>query len=247
MFDLIDIHCHTLFNVDDGAINEDTMKSMLDTAYSDGIKAICFTPHFKIYEFDDDKDIEIYHSHINDSFNFAISYTKEKYPDMELFLGNEIMYHNEILDSIKNKHCMSLNNSSFVLVEFQPTISAFELENAVLRILRAGYKPIIAHIERYNALIKKNELVSELRNMGALTQVNARSILKFKFGKIARFIKRVLKEKQVDIVASDAHDNVVFTQQLSKAMLYVSKNYGEKFANKIFSSTQKSILNNKKL
>lgn len=246
MFDLVDIHCHTLFNVDDGAKDEDTMKSMIDTAYSDGIRTICFTPHFKIYEFDTEEDCIDYNTSIRNSFNVAQSYVKEKYSDMELFLGNEIMYHSDILDSIKNEFCISLNNSSYVLVEFHPFVTAFDLENSISRILRTGYRPVIAHIERYNILIKNPALVSELRNMGALTQMNARAIVRFKFGKIARFIKKVLKNKQVDVVASDAHDNIVFSQQLSKAMLHVSKTYGEKYAQKIFSSTPRVILGTEK-
>ena len=246
MFDLVDIHCHTLFNVDDGAKDENTMKSMIDTAYNDGVRTICFTPHFKIYEFDTEEDFTNYNESIRSSFEVAKLYVKEKFPDMELYLGNEVMYHSDILDSIKNGFCMSLNSGSFVLVEFPPHVTTFDLINSISRILRTGYRPIIAHIERYNVLIKNPEIVSELRNMGALTQMNARAILRFKFGKIARFIKRVLKSKQVDVVASDAHDDVVFSQQLSKAMLRVCKFYGEKYAQKIFSSTPKSILHIKK-
>lgn len=247
MFDLVDIHCHTLFGVDDGATDEAIMKSMLDAAYSDGIRAICFTPHFKTYEFNSDSDIESYQNDIRESFSIAESYVRDEHPDMRLYLGNEIMYHNEILDSLKAKYCTSLNGSSYALVEFQPSISAFELESAVLRILRTGYRPVIAHIERYNALIKKPELVKELRDMGALTQVNARAILRFKLGKIAKFIKMVLKSKQVDVVASDAHDNSIFTQQLSKSMLFVSKHYGDAYARKIFSTVPMAILNNEKI
>ena len=247
MFDLVDIHCHTLSEVDDGAIDENTMKSMLDAAYSDGIRTICFTPHFKIYEFDNDEDVYAYQKNIETVFLKASSYIKTSYPDMRLYLGNEIMYHNEILDSLKERKCASLNDSSYVLVEFQPSISAFEIENAVMRILRAGYKPVIAHIERYGALIKKPELVNELRNMGALTQVNARSILKFKIGKIAKFIKKVLKNRQVDVIASDAHDSSIFTQQLSKSMLFISKIYGESFAKRIFHTVPMAILNNEKI
>lgn len=247
MFDLVDIHCHSLFSVDDGAIDENTMKSMLDVAYSDGIRTICFTPHFKTYEFQDDTDVCAYKEDINRSFSVASSYISEAHPDMKLFLGNEIMYHNEILSSLKEKKCYSLNNSSYVLIEFQPSISAFEIESAVLRILRAGYRPVIAHIERYSALIKKPELVKELRSMGALTQINARAILKFKIGKIAKFIKLVLKFKLVDVVASDAHDNSIFTQQLSKSMLFVSKHYGDAYAKKIFSTVPSAILNNENI
>ena len=246
MFDLVDIHCHALSCVDDGAGNEETMKAMLDAAYSDGIKAICFTPHFKIFEFNDSEDIDSYNDTISSSYELACAYARESYPDMTLYLGNEIMYHDEILNSLKSKSCRSLNNSSYILVEFQPTVTAFDIENAVIRILRKGYIPVIAHIERYSALIKKPELVYELRGMGALMQVNARGILKFKFGKIAKFIKTVLKTKQVDIVASDAHDNSIFAPALSKAMLFVAKRYGEKYAEKIFSKIPYKILNNEK-
>lgn len=246
MFDLVDIHCHALSCVDDGAGDEETMKSMLDTAYSDGIRAICFTPHFKIFEFDSDEDIEQYNHLVSSSYNLACSYIKEKYPDMALYLGNEIMYHDEILNSLNSKSCKSLNGSSYILVEFQPTVTTFDIENAVIRILRKGYIPIIAHIERYSALLKKPELIYELRSMGALMQINARGILKFKFGRMARFIKDVLRKKQVDIVASDAHDNSIFAPNLSKAMLYVSKHYGEKYAEKIFSKVPYAVLSNKK-
>lgn len=244
LFDLVDIHCHSLFGVDDGAVDENTMKSMLDAAYSDGIRTICFTPHFKTYEFQDDMDIQSYKDDVKRSFSVASSYVNEVHPDMKLFLGNEIMYHNEILSSLKENKCDSLNNSSYVLIEFQPSITAFEIESAVLRVLRAGYRPVIAHIERYGALIKKPELVKELRSMGALTQINARAILGFKIGKIAKFIKMVLKSKLVDVVASDAHDNSIFTQQLSKSMLFVSKHYGDAYAKKIFSTVPSAILNN---
>lgn len=244
MFDLVDIHCHSLSNIDDGANNESIMKSMLDIAYNDGIKTLCFTPHFKIFEFRDIEDVKDYQNEINKSFVLAVEYAKEKYPDMQLFLGNEIMYHNEIFDSLANNDCRSLNDSSYILVEFHPSTSSFDIEKAISRILRKGYRPVIAHIERYSALLKKPELIDDLRNMGALMQVNARGILKFKIGKVARFIKSALKKKQVDIVASDAHDNTIFVPNLSKAMLVVAKHYGEKYAEKIFSKNPKAVLNN---
>ncbi len=244
MFDLVDIHCHSLSNIDDGASNESVMKDMLDIAYNDGIKTICFTPHFKTFEFRDTEDVKEYQKEIDTSYMLAIAYAKEKYPDMELFLGNEVMYHNEIFDSLTDSHCRCLNDSSYILVEFHPSTSSFDIEKAISRILRKGYRPVIAHIERYSALLKKPEFIAELRNMGALMQVNARGILKFKIGRVARFIKTVLKKKQVDIVASDAHDNSIFTPNLSKAMSFVAKHYGEKYAEKIFSKNPKAVLNN---
>ncbi len=247
MFDLVDIHCHALSRVDDGARDELTMKAMLDTAYKDGIKIICFTPHFKTYEFRDNDDIADYHKQINESFDIAKQYASEKYPDMALYLGNEIMYHNEIISSLSSLDCKSLNEGSYILVEFQPSVTCYDIELAISKILRKGYRPIIAHIERYSALIKKPELVSELRSMGALMQINSRGITSFKFGKIARFIRGLLKKKQVDIVATDSHDNSFFSPNLSKSMSYVSKHFGEKYAEKIFSKNALMVLSNEKI
>ena len=247
MFDLVDIHCHALSNVDDGASDEGVMKAMLDAAYNDGIRTVCFTPHFKTYEFRDIEDIKSYNSLINDNFEIAKAYVNEKYPDMMLFLGNEIMYHNEIFESLKLQECRSLNQSSYVLIEFQPSASAYDIENAVSRVLRKGYRPVIAHIERYSALVKNPNLVGELRDMGALMQVNSRGILKFKLGKIARFLKLILKKKQVDIIASDAHDNSVFSPILSKTMQFVAKHYGDKYAERIFNKNPLAVLNNEKI
>ena len=247
MFDLVDIHCHALSNVDDGAASEEAMKAMLDIAYNDGIKSICFTPHFKTYEFASEEEIRTYIHSIDENFLLAKEYATEKYSDLNLFLGNEIMYHSDFFDSLESDFCKSINRSSYVLIEFQPSTSRYDIENVISRILRKGYKPVIAHIERYSAFVRKPDLVFELRSLGAVMQVNARSILKFRFGKIARFLKLLLKRRQVDVVASDGHDSSIFTPTLSKSMLYVSKKYGENYAEKIFSKNPLSILNNEKI
>ncbi|MBO5287713.1 MAG: PHP domain-containing protein [Clostridia bacterium] len=247
MFSLIDLHCHTLFDVDDGARNEQMMKDMLDSAYSDGIRAICFTPHFKIYEFSSDDEIYSYIKQIESSFNVARQYVSAKYNDLQLFLGNEIMYHSDVFDSLSSKKCNFLANSAYALLEFSPDTSAFEIRNTVSKLLRKGVRPVIAHIERYSALVKDFSLVEELKDMGALLQVNSRAILRFKLGKVARLIKTVLKKHMVDIVASDAHNSSSFPQRLSKACDFVAKRYGSNYAKRIFHDTPLAILNNEKI
>ena len=246
MFNLVDIHCHTLSRVDDGAENSTMMKKMIDTAYADGIRKICFTPHFKIYEFKNEDDIAAYNNLIKQIFKIATEYANERYPDLTLCLGNEIMYHNDFIDSLQSNHCCSLNGSNYVLVEFLPSVTAFDLSNSVSRILRKGYIPLIAHIERYGALVKNRDLLFELKNMGALFQVNAQSVSKIKFGKTASFLKNAFKDNLVDVIASDAHDDSSFSQVLSKAYFYISKHFGDTYAKKIFCDNPTAILNNEK-
>ena len=244
MYDFIDLHCHILCNVDDGAKDTDTMKKMLDIAYSDGIKTICFTPHFKIYRFDNDDDISKYNQAITYYFEMAMEYAKDAHPDMKLFLGSEIMYHNDILDSLTSKKCCTIAGSSYVLIEFSPHISSYDLRASTLKLLRKGFKPIIAHVERYDVLVKDFSLLSDLKDAGATIQINGSSITDLRFGKTSRFIQKALKSRLVDIVSTDSHDPKIFCPTLSKAYKKVSKLCGEDYAKRIFHDNQLIILRN---
>lgn len=244
MIDFVDLHCHALFRVDDGARDEEIMKKMLDIAYTDGTRYVCFTPHFKIYEFDSEDDVFTQMQRLDRRFKVACDYVSEKYPDMKLFLGNEIMYHSDISESLSTQKCHFLGNSSVALIEFDPDSSAYEIENTVFKLLRKGVRPLIAHVERYTAFVKDISFAKSLKESGALLQVNARGIIKFKLGKVARFIRQALKQHLVDVVASDAHNDTGFTPQLSKAYHLVCKKHGEAYANKIFHHKPLAILMN---
>lgn len=244
MYSFIDLHCHILCNVDDGAKDTDTMKKMLDIAYSDGTKTICFTPHFKVYKFDSDEEILQYNKAINHYFKIAEEYAQSKYPDMNLYLGNEIMFHTDISDSLATKKCSTLSDSSFVLIEFPPHISSYDLRTATLKLLRKGFTPVLAHVERYEAFVKDFSLLEDLKDAGAIIQVNASSITDLRFGKTARFLQKALKNKLVDIVCSDSHDAKILSPVLSKAHKRVLKAYGEDYAKKIFHDNQLLILPN---
>lgn len=244
--EFVDIHCHALFRVDDGAKNEEMMKNMLRAAYEDGTRYLCFTPHFKIHEFDDENEVIEQKKRLDRRFKVALTYAEENLPDFKLFLGNEVMYHNGADESLYTKKCNFLGDSSFALIEFSPNSSGFEIENAVIRLLRKGIRPVIAHVERYSAFVKDLELISSLHESGALLQVNAGSITEFKHGKTARFLKRIFKKHLVDIVASDAHDDSDFPPCLSNAYSSIVKRYGNDYADKIFHLTPLSVLLNEK-
>ena len=247
MCSMTDLHCHTLCLVDDGAKDATEMQKMLDTAYADGIRNICFTPHFKRHHFADDADIDAYNSKINESFQLALEYVEDKYPDMKLFLGNEIMYHHDIYDSISRGHCLRIANGAYVLVEFVPTMPFFEIRTALSNLLRKGVRPILAHIERYNDLVSDIDRVVELKELGVLIQVNASSITRFKFGKSAKFIKSLFKRSLVDLIATDAHDAKFFSQSMSKAVSLIDKRYGNSMAIKVSQTIPNMILANKQI
>jgi protein-tyrosine phosphatase len=243
---MVDLHCHALFNIDDGATDFDVMAKMLRIAYDDGIRDICFTPHFKQYLFKNDDDIRLYVQKIDGHFKLATEHAVANYPDLNLYIGNEIMFHHDILDSICSKKCFTISNTSFVLVEFKPSTPFFEMQSALSNLLRKGFSPVLAHVERYADLVKDFSKVRELSEIGVLIQVNASSILKFRFGKSARFIKKLFKHSLVDLIATDAHDAENYSPVMSSAVALISKKYGEQVAKKVSCTIPKMILSNQK-
>jgi len=163
---------------------------------------------------------------------------------MNLTLGNEILYHHDIYDSIKSKRCRKLGDTSYLLMEFLPSTSYFDMDNAVTSIMRKGIRPLIAHVERYNELLEKPARVKELKESGALIQINASSITKFKFGPTAKFIKKLFKNSLVDVVATDAHSPRNHKPVMHEAYMIIEKKYGEKIARKVFCDKPKKIFDN---
>lgn len=239
-----DLHCHILGCVDDGARDEKEMKEMLDIAYGDGIRTICFTPHFKQYEFSGVGEISSYNERISESFDTAKEYVSGKYPDMHLFLGSEIMYHHDISNSLSSSFCKSMAGTPFVLVEFDTNISFFDMRSASSALLRNGLRPIIAHVERYGCLIKNPKRLAELKDLGALIQVNANRIKKFAFGKVSSFLKYALKRSLVDFIATDAHRASTSPPEIARAYGIVKNLCGVDYANKICCENAEKILNN---
>jgi protein-tyrosine phosphatase len=184
---------------------------------------------------------------LNRRFKVACDYVDEKYPDLHLFLGNEIMCHSDASESLSAKRCHFLGDTSYALVEFDPDASAYEIESSILKLLRKGIRPLIAHVERYSAIVKDFSFAQALKDYGALFQVNARSISNFKFGRIAKFLKLAFKKSLIDVVASDAHNASSFPPQLSKAYEIIVKHYGYEYANSIFHSKPLAILMNEQI
>ena len=247
MLEAADIHCHMLGNVDNGAKDYDEMKQMIDIAYADGTRHICFTPHFKIYHFKNEDSIRAYNERINDAFMEAKEYAVEKYQDLSIYLGSEVMYNSDVIDSLDSYHCRRLNGGSYLLIEFQPNVSLYDIRNGITKILKNGFTPIVAHVEKYLELLEKPNFAWELKQFGAVLQVNASSIEKMRFGKTARFLKFLFKKSYVDVVASDAHSYNTYKPGLSKAAAKITKLYGEDVAKKVCSATPLAILNNCKL
>ncbi|MBR4872725.1 MAG: hypothetical protein IKV00_02690 [Clostridia bacterium] len=235
MCNFVDIHCHALCGVDDGARNEAMMYAMLESAYRDGTRALCFTPHYGLEDAASREQLE-------ESFARARAYCEERLPDLALYLGNELSYRFGCREAVLEKKCLTLAQTRYVLVDFFAAGDASTVFRGVEEIFNAGYLPLVAHVERYGFFWNHYRDVIRLSEMGALLQVNASSILTHSLSGVARTTRRILSDGLADVVASDAHDVEVRPPVLSESYRAVCDKYGEEYAKILFFENPARIL-----
>lgn len=238
MENFFDIHCHILPGIDDGSSTMDETMAMIETAYKDGIRSIVATPHFHPRRG---------HGTARKAMPRIEMVRNEAagaYPDLKIYSGCEIYYCHDILEKVKSGEILTLNNSDYVLIEFSFTEELRKIKSGLNKFLLSGYNPILAHVERYDELVKNPETLDELTEAGVYLQINADSLLGKLGGARRRFVKKLLKDGMVSFIASDAHDCKKRAPLLSKAAAYVEKKYGRDTAERIFIENPKKVIDN---
>lgn len=223
-----DLHNHMLFGVDDGAKTEEDMQRIIEASYADGVRHLCFTPHHHPGFFGHNTE------QILISFQHAQNFVKETFPDLNLYLGNELRYDRGCTDWVRQGQCSTLNGTRYLLVDFLYPESAEHIMDAMRQVLNTGYLPVLAHAERYENFHRDLREVERLRSWGVRIQIDAQSPLGgLGFGSKKRS-RRILSEGLADVIASDAHDLTRRPPQLYACFDYVAKNFGYDYARYLF-------------
>lgn len=232
---LTNIHCHGLFGVDDGPESLKQAKGIMEAAIKQNIGKIIFTPHF-----DDRIDTEI-----KDKAREALSILKGCYPQMEFYLGSEIFCSSYTLDFLESGQALTMAGTRYILIEFQYDCPYREIYQQTKLLIEAGYKPIIAHTERYEALFKREERVKELILLGAYIQVNSRSFVGWKMNKRHRWVMRLLKTGKVHFIADDSHDDQQRKPLMKEVYDKLANEIEKEILEQIFYQNPEDLLNGK--
>ena len=229
-----DLHNHSLFGVDDGPKKPRQMFDMVDAAWADGIGTICLTPHFHPGYFGDNRRRSRW------AFDALGRYAAEKYPGLRLYLGNELRYSPECLDWLASGACRTLNGTDHVLVDFAESEPERHIVRGLEQLLSAGYRPVLAHAERYRSLSARQ--IRSLSRDGVWIQVDVQSLFGV-YGLGARLrCSGLLKQKLVDIAATDAHGMGRRDPILSRGYREAVRKYGEAYAGAIFADNPLLVL-----
>ena len=212
------------------------MQASVDASYADGIRTLCVTPHFHPGYFGDTDN------YAETAYQRLEAYIQQKYPDMELYRGNELRYSRNCVSWLNSGRCHTLNGTQYVLVDFSEAAEAQRISSALEHLLSAGYRPVLAHVERYRALWGHKSLIHSFREKGVLLQVDAQSVLGG-FGYLTQRQSRYLLENELaDLICSDSHDVRQRPPELSRCFQLVRKKYGLDYANALFCDNGKRLL-----
>ncbi|MBQ1371607.1 MAG: hypothetical protein IIY70_01625 [Oscillospiraceae bacterium] len=226
---LADIHSHILCDVDDGAKDQEGMLAIVQMAYRNGTRFLCATPHYHPGFFGENgqKSLRVF-----ETLKAAVS---SQCPELRLALGNELRYGPAAVEWLEKGACRTLNGTNYVLVDFLQNEGTEKIIEAMHRLMNAGYRPILAHAERYEKFGRDWKSIAQIREMGVRIQLDAASIFGGWDWHSKHMSRSLLKHHVVDYIASDAHDVDHRNPDLSKAFTFVSDRYGIHFAEKLFS------------
>lgn len=204
-----DLHSHILFGIDDGSRNIDESIDILKTASKEGVTKIMLTPHYMEntkYVSENNEKIKL--------FQVLKDKCKEYNIPVELYLGNEIYLTENILELLKKGHCLTLNQTSYVLVELPMYNELLSAPSIIYDMIEAGLTPIIAHPERYRYFQNDITKMEEFLEMGAYFQGNYKSLFGY-YGKDAKkTLEKLLKNDYIQFLGSDTHRNETFDTKL---------------------------------
>ena len=217
---MIDIHCHILPGIDDGAKDLNDSFEMARQAQSQGITRIVASPHHKNGSFDNNfQDILTGVNLLNKEL------TREGI-DIEILPGQEVRIYGEMEEDL-DVDLLTVNNSGvYMLIEF-PSSHLPRYANKLLFDLQLkGIVPIIVHPERNREIMEDPSKLYRLIKEGSLSQVTASSVTGRMGKKIKKFSLDLLSHNLAHFIASDSHNTTTRPFDLREAYETVEKELG---------------------
>lgn len=228
----IDIHTHIVPDVDDGARNFGESLEMLEMMIDQGVTDVIATPHVN-----SNATKTIWERQVN-----GYEQLKEKASNLKinLHLGAEVKYRKYLLTDY---HKYKIAGTDYILMEFNWTTE--EDIHGVLKSLQdEGFKPIIAHVERYSYLTLDD--YKKLKENGILLQINSGAILGLEREIWTENAELLLAKKLVDFIATDAHNIENRTPNIKKAYEHLSHKLEKDYLKDIFYNNPLKIIKSKK-
>ena len=195
----LDLHCHWVAAIDDGARSVDEGLAMLRALYDAGFDEVVATPHMRPGMFDNDRP------RIERAFSAMQPNLAGLGAPLMVHLGSEHFFDDVVFGRLMRGEGVPYPGGSAALVEFGPTGFPLRVQHRFFDLKRAGITPVVAHPERYEPVWRDDSCLDPLLDAGAHLLLDL-CALTGKYGRAPqRAAEKLLEEGAYEAACSDAH------------------------------------------
>ncbi len=195
----LDIHSHILPGIDDGSPDIETSLQLIKGLYNLGIRKSVATPHIIGDMYRNTPQT------INTALNKIKTACNKEGINMELSAAAEYMIDDYFIELLQKKEPLLTLYKNILLTEISYTATPENLGEITSNIIDNGYKPILAHPERYHYYQQNFDQYYQLKEMGFVLQINLLSVTGYYGKKAAKAAKFILDKDLAKLVGTDLH------------------------------------------
>ena len=238
---MFDIHSHIIYHIDDGSHDLEESLELIRQDVEQGARAIIATPHYYVQYPTDPARIRAKLAAIEEANASAL--------DVRLYAGNEVLWFDSMIERLQSGEILTLADSHYTLIEFYPEESYQTILRAIRNVRNAGYRPIIAHAERFKAIQEHG--LAEVRELGAYVQLSTEPLshkgLSGLFDRETKFIQKALRNQEADFLGTDMHRVDRRPPVLHDAIDWIQKNLDPDYADAVLQNNAEAIVRDEEI
>jgi protein-tyrosine phosphatase len=231
----VDIHCHVLPGLDDGASSWEEALAMAEMAVADGIATIIATPH------------QLGNNAKNSGETIRAAtvefqrFLEQRHVSLQVLPGGDVRIEPDLSRKIRSGDVLTLaDRRRHVLLELPHDIYV-PLDRLLDELGNGGVVGILSHPERNRGLLNQPGVLRHLVARGCLLQVTAGSLTGAFGSQVQKFACSLVEQGLVHFVASDAHATRTRPPLLGAAFARVAEIAGEKAAIELCCNSPKAV------
>ena len=236
---MIDIHTHILYSCDDGSPDIETSLDTLKAMVDQGISQVILTPHFIKNQYHNTRL-----KNISKVTELKKQVNEQNIP-VNIHIGSEVYLEHDSVEDIENEMLM-VNETNYVLVETGMSEFPVNFFDILFNLVRKGYRPVLAHPERYAPIMNHTHLAEDLMYRNVYLQLNVGSFLGMYGKKVEHTAWRLIDKGYAHFLASDNHCRDL-NFPIQNALQIISERYDSYLVELLTEVNPQKLLNNQKI
>ncbi|WP_300409046.1 CpsB/CapC family capsule biosynthesis tyrosine phosphatase [Lagierella sp.] len=237
---MIDIHSHLLPNLDDGSQSLKESIEIVKLYKKNGYIGVIATPHHY-----NEKYLPL-KSEIIESKKLLDKELRDRGIDFTIYLGNEVFLDEKTITSLKEEKIILMADSKYILIELPLHNNPNYAKDIIFQIQLMGYRPILAHVERYEITKSNFKFIEDLYKSGVPIQINLNS-LKRESSTDYKLANKLIEKRMVQFVATDTHSAEIRNPEVKTELEYLRKKMGEHWFNEVVIENPYKLIENKSI